>query len=133
MATSISYPKALLEIAKGLIDQGHFNIAIVTSYLACEIAAERAFNAAFVARNLETLGEAIGGLMNGKSLGNEKHRKLYNILTGDELEKQPFWQRFKEASQKRNSIVHKGITVNKTDAEAALQAATELITHLKQI
>ena len=132
-ATVITYPKALLTIAQSLIDQGHFNIAIVTSNMACEVAAERAFDAAYAAKKLEPLGEAVDGLMNGHNLGNEKHRKLYNALTGTELEKQSFWPRFKNASEKRNSIVHKGGHANKIEAEAALQAANELITYLKQM
>lgn len=132
-ATVITYPKALLTIAQSLIDQGHFNIAIVTSHMACEVAAERAFDAAYAAKKLEPLGEAVDGLMNGHNLGNEKHRKLYNALTGTELEKQSFWPRFKNASEKRNSIVHKGGQANKMEAEAALQAAKDLITHLKQM
>jgi hypothetical protein len=132
-ATVITYPKALLTIAQSLIDQGHFNIAIVTSHMACEIATERAFDVAYAAKKLEPLGEAVDGLMNGHNLGNERHRKLYNALTGNELEKQSFWPRFKNASDKRNSIVHKGGQANKIEAEAALQAAKDLITHLKQM
>jgi hypothetical protein len=132
-ATVITYPKALVTIAQSLIDQGHFNIAIVTSHMACEVAAERAFDAAYAAKKLETLGEAVDGLMNGNNLGNEKHRKLYNVLTGTELESEPFWSRFKNASEKRNSIVHKGGQANKQDAENALQAAKDLITYLKQM
>jgi hypothetical protein len=124
---------ALLTIAQSLIDQGHFNIAIVTSHMACEVAAERALDAAYVAKNLEALGEAIDGLMSGFNLANERHRKLYNSLTGTELEKEPFWSRFKKASEKRNSIVHKGGQAIKKEAEDALQAAKELITHLKQL
>jgi hypothetical protein len=124
---------ALLTIAQSLIDQGHFNIAIVTSHMACEVAAERALDAAYVAKNLEALGEAIDGLMSGFNLSNERHRKLYNSLTGTELEKEPFWSRFKKASEKRNSIVHKGGQAIKKEAEDALQAAKELITHLKQL
>ena len=129
----ITYPKALLTIAQSLIDQGHFNIAIVTSHMACEVAAERAFDAAYAAKKLEPLGEALDGLMNGHNLGNKKHRKLYNALTGTELEKQSFWPRFQNASEKRNSIVHKGGHANKIEAEAALQAANDLITYLKQM
>lgn len=132
-ATLISYPKALLTIAQSLIEQGHFNIAIVTSHMACEVAAERAFDAAYAAKGLEPLGEAVDSLMNGHNLGNEKHRKLYNTLTGTEIEKQPFWPRFKSASEKRNSIVHNGGQANKLEAEAALQAANDLITHLRQM
>jgi hypothetical protein len=132
-ATLITYPKALVTIAQSLIDQGYFNIAIVTSHMACEIAAERAFDAAYAAKGLTPLGEAVGDLMNGYNLGNERYRKLYNVLTGIEIEKQPFWPRFKNASEKRNSIVHKGGQANKLEAEAALQAANDLITHLKQL
>lgn len=129
----ISYSNALLNIAQSLIDQGYFNIAIVTSHMACEVAAERAFDAAYAAKNLDPLGEAVEDLMNGHNLGNEKHRKLYNALTGTKLENQSFWPRFKSSSDKRNSIVHRGGQANKVEAEAALLAARELITYLKQM
>jgi hypothetical protein len=132
-AKAITYPKALLTIAQSLIDQGHFNIAVVTSHIACEVAAERAFDVAYAAMSLEPLGEAVGSLMNGHNLGNDKHRKLYNALTGTQLENQPFWQRFLTASKKRNSIVLKGEHATKTEAETAVQAAKELITHLRQM
>jgi hypothetical protein len=101
--------------------------------MACEVATERAFDAAYAAKKLEPLGEAVDDLMNGNNLANNKHRKLYNVLTGTELEKQSFWPQFKSASEKRNSIVHKGGHANKNEAEAALQAANELITYLKQM
>jgi len=132
-ATLVTYPNALLTIARSLIDQGHFNIAIVTSHMACEVAAERAFDAAYAAKKLEPLGEAVDGLMNGHNLANDKHRKVYNALTGTELEKQSFWPRFRSASEKRNSIVHRGGHANTIEAAAALQAANELITYLKQM
>ena len=105
----------------------------LTSHMACEVAAERAFDAAYADKNLETLGEAIDGLMNGFNLGNERRRKLYNALTGTEFEKESFWSRFKKASEKRNSIVHKGGYASKKEAVGALQSAKELITHLKQL
>src|SRR5580692_3605468 len=108
MLSSLPIQKALLTIAQGLVDQGHFNIAIVASHMACEVAAERAFDAAYAAKNLEPLGEAVDSLMNGHNLGNDRHRKLWNALTGTELEKEQFWSRFKAASEKRNLIVHRG-------------------------
>lgn len=132
-AELVSYPKALLTIARGLIDQGHFNVGIVTSHMACEVAAERAFDAIYAAKKLESLGEALEGLMNGHNLGNDKHRKLWNALTGTSLENEPFWSQFQSASKKRNSIVHGGGHANKVEAEAALRASTDLVTHLKQI
>lgn len=126
-------PSALLTIAQSLIDQEHFNISVVTSHMACEVAAERALDAAYTAKQLESLREAVEALMNGHNLANAKHRKLYNALTGTELEKQPFWLRFKAASEKRNSVVHKGGHASKADAEAALNAGRELIKYLNQL
>ena len=131
--TLITYPNAILTIARDLIMHGYFNIAIVTSHMACEIASERAFDAEYAAKNLSALGEAVDELMNGHSLGNTKHRKLYNSLSGVKIEQKPFWNDFKKASEKRNLIVHKGGQANKLDAEKALDAATQLITYLKQI
>lgn len=128
-----SYPRVLLNIAQSLIDQGLFNIAIVTSHLACEVAAERAFDAAYAAKGLGVLGEAVDELMNGHNLGNERNRKLYDALTGTELKKEPFWPRFKSASEKRNAIIHKGGLANRQEAKDALQAATDLIAHLNQM
>ncbi len=132
-ADVVTYPQTLLTIAKSLIDQSHFNIAIVTSHMACELAAERAFDAAYASKNLVPLGEAVSELMNGHNLANDRHRKLYNALTGTQLENEPFWPRFKTASEKRNAIVHKGRRATKAEAEAAFQAATDLIRHLNQM
>jgi hypothetical protein len=132
-ATVITHPRALLTIAQSLIGEGHFNIAIVTSHMACEVAAERAFDVAYAAKKLELLGEAVEELMNGHNLGNDKHRKLYDALTGTYLEKEVFWPQFKKASEKRNAIVHKGGQANRAEAEAALQASKDLITYLKQL
>jgi hypothetical protein len=71
--------------------------------------------------------------MNGHNLGNDKNRKLWNALTRTSLENEPFWSQFQSASKKRNSIVHGGRACQQVEAEAALRASTELITHLKQI
>jgi len=101
--------------------------------MACEVATEQAFDAAYAAKKLELLGQAVDGLMNGNNLANDKHRKLYNALTGTQVEKESFWPRFKSASEKRNSIVHKRGHANKSEAEAALQAAGELIAYLRQM
>ena len=43
-ATVITHPTMLLTIAQSLIDQGLVDIAIITSHMACEVAAERVFD-----------------------------------------------------------------------------------------
>jgi hypothetical protein len=92
----VSYPRLLLETAKKLLGDGEFGIAVVVAHMACEIAAERAISDAFAAKGLEYLKPAVEKLMNGRSLGNPNHRRLYTALTADEIEQQPFWQSFRK-------------------------------------
>jgi hypothetical protein len=127
-----SYAQALLSIARSLINQGHFNIAIVTSHMACEVATEKALGAAFASRGIADLEEAVEALMNGYNLANDRHRKLYCALARDDIHKQPFWQQFKESAEGRNKIIHKGANASKVEAESSLKAAIDLVAHLKQ-
>lgn len=130
--TVIKYPRALLSIAQTLIDQGFFTIAIVTSHMAAEIAADRAFDAAYQAKGLSQLGNAIDVLMNGSNLANEKYRDIYNALAGVTIQNEPFWNAFKVASRKRNGIIHASEQATKDEAEAALKASTDLATFLNE-
>ena len=55
--------------------------------------------------------------LNGYSLANNRVRKLYTALTGDQVEKASFWQAFKTSAERRNKIVHSTIPVTKPNAE----------------
>jgi hypothetical protein len=128
----ISYSQELLGIAKGLIERGNHSVAVVVCHMACEIAAERAFSAAYAAKGLTYLEPAVDDLLNGHNLAAEKNRNLYNALTGNTIQDEPFWQQFKASATRRNKAVHEGLIVNHQDAEASLQAARDLIAYLKQ-
>jgi hypothetical protein len=122
----ISYPDSLLTITNNLINQGLYNIAIVTVILVCEVAIERTFDCIFRSKNISDIGEAIKGLMNGNSLANDKHRKLFNSLVNINIENQKFWQNYKNSCAKRNSIIHKGGHGSKNDAITAHNASKDL-------
>lgn len=100
--------------------------------MACEVGTETALTAAFAARGIPDLEEPVEALMNGYNLGNERHRKLYSALARDDIQKEQFWQEFKESAERRNKIVHKRANVSKAEAEASLKAATDFVAHLKQ-
>lgn len=127
----ITYPQNLLNFARRLIDEGQFSIAVVVAHMACEIATERSLSESFNRKGLKYLEEPIYEFLNGYNLANDKIRKLYTALTGDEIQKQPFWEKFKNSARCRNHIVHEGITVKKAEAENSFEAARDLITHLK--
>jgi hypothetical protein len=129
--TVVTYPEPLLRTARTLIDTGDFSTGVVVAHMACDISTERALSRAFSAKSLASLEEAVEDLLPGYNLANDRVRNLYNALTGDEVQKQPFWQAFKESATRRNRIVHSGRIVNKADAEASYKAACDVVAYLK--
>jgi hypothetical protein len=118
-AVVITYPEALLTKAKELIATGDFSIAVVVAHMACEISAERAISRAFAEKGIGYLGESVEDLLPGYNLANGRVRKLYNAVTGNEIQNQSFWQAFKDSATRRNQAVHRGMIITKTDAEAS--------------
>jgi hypothetical protein len=100
--------------------------------MACEIATERSLAEAFATKKLQYLEAPVDDLINGYNLANDRIRKLYTALTGDEVQTASFWQKFKESAQLRNNIIHGGTIVGKAKAEAAYDAATALVARLKK-
>lgn len=128
----ITYPQTLLSIAQSLIVNSQFSIAVVVSHMACEIATERSLSESFIRRGVQYLEDPITEFLNSYSLSNDRIRKLYTALTGDHIEKQRFWQKFKESAKRRNQIVHQGLTVGKTEAEESFKAASDFVAHLNK-
>ncbi len=130
----ITYPQALLDVARKLTDNGQPSIAVVVIHMACEIATERSLSEAFAAKGLQSLEEAVEDMFSGYNLANPKIRKLYTALTGDDkIQKQTFWQKFKASAKRRNDIIHKGKIVEKVEAEESFKAAIDFIAHLKKL
>lgn len=130
--TTGTHSKRLLQVAEGLIERNEFNVAIVISHMAAEIASERAFDQAFRDKNLDAVGTAIGSIGKGYNLASDSVRELFIALTGKQIQYEPFWSRFKVASAKRNKIVHRGELATKQEAEEALTGATGVVKYLDQ-
>jgi hypothetical protein len=126
-----AYPRRLLSVARSLIDQGEPSIAVVVAHMACEVATERKLSEAFSAKGLQYIEESVTDFLNGYNLANDKNRKLYVSLTGDEVHNSSFWARFKESATRRNKIIHEALTVDKAAAEDSYQAADQLLVHFK--
>lgn len=127
----ITYPERLLTAAQDLIANGEFSIAVVVAHMACEVSAERALSRAFVTKGIDYLAEVLEDLLPGYNLTNDRLRKLYNAVMGDQIQAQPFWQAFKESATRRNQVVHKGKIANQAEAEKSLKAASDLVAYLK--
>ena len=129
-AEVITYPKSLLNIARDLIDDGKFSIAVVVTHMASEVAIQRALSEAFSQKRVKYLQEPVYEFLSGYNLANNRVRKLYMALTGDEIQKKPFWDGFKKSAKRRNDIIHEGAIINEMEAEDSYRAVSELIAHL---
>jgi hypothetical protein len=75
---------------------------------------------------------SVTGFFNGYNLNNDRIRELYTALTGDEVEKTSFWEKFKASAKRRNNIIHSALMVAKAEAEESYLAAKDLVAHLKK-
>ena len=130
-ATVIPYAETLLAKAQELIARDEFSIAVVVAHMACEISAERAISRAFAQKSIAYLEKSVLDFLSGYNLGNERIRKLYNALTGEQIQDQPFWQAFKTSADRRNDIIHGGKIATRSEAEESFQAASSLVAHLR--
>ena len=127
----ISYPEKLLTAAQELIEKGEFSIAVVVAHMACEISVERAISRAFKTKGLDYPEQPVEDLLSSYNLANPRVQNIYNAISGDEIQKQPFWQQFKESAVRRNDAVHEGKIATKAEAETSFSAATSLVKYLK--
>jgi hypothetical protein len=124
------YARILLDLARSMIDQGQFNISIVVAHMACELATEASLSNAFASKRIKYLQASVTGFLNGYNLANERIRRLYTALTGDAVQNTPFWKSFTQSAKRRNNIIHRGMIVQKSDAENSYKAANEFLVHL---
>ena len=114
------------------MERGEYGIAIVVAHMACEVATERAFSESFDKQSIQHLEKPIFEFVSGYNLGRDAIRVLYTAFTGDEIQSQPFWPKFKASSTLRNHIMHKGAMASQLNAETSLAAADALVAYLKK-
>lgn len=128
--TVVTYPQALLTFAEGLLISEQPKIAVVVAHMAAEIAAERSFSEAFRNRGLTYLEDPITEFFPSYNLANDRVRRIFTALTGNNLEKFDFWPAFKTSSARRNKIVHEGGRCSHAEATESIKAVRELVEHL---
>jgi hypothetical protein len=128
-----TYPRILLSIARFLLaknDDKLCGLATIMAHLACEIAVERSLSDSFARKGIQSLEETVADILNGYNLANDKVRKLYASLTGDEIQVQPFWGSFLRSAKRRDDIIRKGLIVGRADAEESIASADGFLSHL---
>jgi hypothetical protein len=126
------YPYLLLREAAAHAFNSNGELAIVIAHVACELVTQRAFTRCFQNKGIPELEEPVTDFFNGYNLANERIRKVYVALTGDDITKQPFWSAFKDSSAPRNQFAHEGLPVSQQQASEALEACTAFVRHLEK-
>lgn len=128
-----TYPQILLGMAGSLLgrkDDKVCGLAMIVAHLACEVAIEQSLSGSFARKGIESLEEAVGDVLIGYNIANEKVWELYVSLTGDEIREQPFWPGFIEFAKRRDDIVRKGFIAGRKHAVESLKTANELVAYL---
>ena len=132
-AEGATNPQILMSIARYLLDRNDdkvCGIATILVHLACEVAIERTLSDAFARKGIPSLEEPVAEILNGYNLADDKIRKLYASLTGDEIQDRPFWGNFVRSAKRRDNVIRKGWIVGRPDAEESFEAANDLIAHV---
>jgi hypothetical protein len=127
----VTYADNLLATARRLFDNGDYSIAVVVAHMACEVAVERALAKAYTAKGVNYLEDAVGDLLPGYNLANDRVRKLYTALTGKDPTGQGYWPAFKASATRRNRAVHEGTFATQADAQDTLNVTSAIVSYLK--
>jgi hypothetical protein len=123
----------LAKRAQRLFDDGTYDFAIVAAQTSCEIFA---FDA--ISELLEACEEGVPRRFTSSwfeksrthSLAEETLRDLWNALAEDTIQKEPWWESYRQHIVRRHGIVHRGSTPSKDEAEHSLKAAESFRAHL---
>jgi hypothetical protein len=130
-----TYPQILLGITRYLLarnDNKLCGLATIVAHLACEVAVERSLSDSFARTGIRSFEDAMADILNGYNLANDKVRKLYTSVTGDEIQEQPFWGNFIRSAKRRDNIIRKGLIVGRAHAEESVKTASDFLAHLTE-
>ncbi len=128
-----TYPQVLMGIARFLLgknDDKLCGLVTILAHLGCEVAIERSFSDSFARKGIQSLEETVADALNGYNLANDKVWKLYTSLTGDDIQKQPFWGTFILSAKRRDTIIRKGLIVGRKDAEETIKVTSDFLAYL---
>lgn len=127
------YHRNLLQQAKALLDEGRYPLSVVLAQTACEVFTEQMMVLLTDILDVPLREWIWGRLPRTADLDNEPIRELYTALSGDEIQKQPFWSAYKDHVRRRHQVVHRGVDVDRVGAEHSYNAALRLIEHVESV
>jgi HEPN domain-containing protein len=126
--------EVLLDTAKLLREQEHYEAAIVMAQTACEVCTEAVLTGALRERvKDDDVADLITDSLNSYSLKNNRVQKRYEVLFGHRIQDQPFWQPLEKHVTRRHGVVHRGEEATPKEADESIAAVEKTIRHLLQV
>lgn len=105
--------------AHKLHQQGRHELAVVRIQTACEMAIAQALTELLAARDPHV--DAASLIRRPTILRDPASLGLMHLLTGKQIQQEPWWQDYVEHVKRRNAIVHSGVLVTRDEAFRSLE------------
>lgn len=121
----------LLRAARKHQEEGRHREAVVFAQMAAEVAAESRLNVLMQQVEPEALRPLLQGQLDwNANLARREIRRLCDALTGDTLAEQAWWSAYKDNSERRNDVAHRGAPVSAAEVATGLHAVESLVRYL---
>jgi len=127
------FHQKLLEEAKHSLHAGLYEMAVVLSQAACEMCTEWALTTLLTIRNIKGLAEPLLDLFKATDICTERLHNVYEALSGDSPNQQPFWSALKIHHARRNGVVHRGQKSSQNEAQESVLVVEQYLLHLENV
>lgn len=128
-----TFHRKLLDKARNSLRSSQREMAVVISQAASEMCTEWALTVLLQIRGDQDLVEPMLGLFLVRDICNERLRRIYTALSGDNLQKVTFWTGLKRHHDRRNGIVHKVARCTDDEARESLDVVRQYIRHVENV
>jgi hypothetical protein len=128
--------RSLLNSAQQLLSDHHYGAAVLVAETAIEVCTERIIARALGPRAEAFHQEWLDTRTRPYILGSKKRdeaKKIYQLLTGDEITQASFWHRLTVHVERRHAVAHKGQPVEPSDAADSVAVAEEVVQHIATV
>ena len=122
----------LIESAKAYLERDEYRVAVMMAQTAVEVLIEQVITEE-LRKQTTSLDLAEWVLDRSKPFALQNaSASLYVLLTGDEIQRQDFWDRYARHVKRRHGVVHRGEDVERSLAEESVDVARKVIRHVDQ-
>jgi hypothetical protein len=129
----LPYHAVLLDTARAFMVRDECQVAVVMAQSAVEVLVEQIVTEQLrKRRTAPEVEEWVLARAKPFGLTGPNSLTLYIALTGDQIPRATFWDRYKRHVTRRHGVVHRGEKVTPQAAEQSLSVAEEMIRHIER-